>query len=672
MVVDLTGQRFGDYRLKHLLSDRGAFADVYEGEHIVDRTQVATKVWKVQVEAKIFLNEIHAVVLTHPHIVKILDFGIKSDIPYLVMAYAPYGSLQKQRLPLSLVSVVTYVREIADALHYAHQRGIVHRDIKPDNILLGPQHEIWVGDFGVAARCYTREEELEELPVAGTYPYMAPEQMQGHASFASDQYSLGIMAYEWLCGERPFRGNIAELYYQHNNAPPPPLRRKVPTISPLVEQVVMRTLEKVPEKRYASVKEFAQALGRAYQVEQHTGFPTMIKTPLGTLLHTYQIPQGCKYAFSWTQTGPRIACGETTGKIVVQDVATGKLVSTHTSLTESAVDAIAWAPDGRYFASYARQKPMVQVWDVDSGNIVASYTNVINSRNAIAWSPDSTHIALISTAPKRSTLQIREIHTKKHVTHTINCPKRSECECWEPTWSPDGIYIALLYCWRNGPYESWSLDIREAHTSRGRIISCSLPDPPYPKWTLHSSPNARWRWNGGNIVWAPHSDSIVAQANYAFTGAYHLDGSVQEEDIRPSQIGIWETATGNEVARYLDAQSPVWSPDGSQVAFVSKTKRIEVRDRAGQHMIGEYCNHSTPIVSVVWSPDGRNVASVSVDGIIHIWNSHSAQFILTLDSHSRVGTTRESIAPILLSWSPDGTQIASINRGRTVRIWQVV
>jgi serine/threonine protein kinase len=257
------GQRFGSYRLKRLLSERGAFADVYEGEHVSERTQVAVKVWKVQIEAETFLNDVHAAVLTHPHIVKILDFGIERGIPYLVMAYAPHGSLQTQPFPLPPASIVAYVRDIADGLYYAHQRGIVHRDIKPDNILLGPQREIWVGDFGIATPSSTWQEKPEKQRAAGTYAYMAPEQMDGYASSASDQYALGIMVYEWLCGERPFHGDAAALYSQHHFVSPPPLRTKVPTISPQVEQVVLKALAKEPQQRFPSIQAFSAALEQA-------------------------------------------------------------------------------------------------------------------------------------------------------------------------------------------------------------------------------------------------------------------------------------------------------------------------------------------------------------------------------------------------------------------------
>ncbi len=262
-MVDRVGQSFGGYKLKRLLSSRGAFADVYEGEQVNEHTQVAIKVWKVQMDVKIFVNDVLAIVLPHPHIVKILDYGIEGDIPYMIMAFAPYGSLQNQRLPLPPGTIINYTRDIADALYFAHQHGIVHRDVKPDNILLGLNHEVWVADFGIATPSHTRQETPKTQSAIGTSVYMAPEHWEGHASSASDQYSLGIMVYEWLCGSRPFTGNDTALYQQHKYDAPPPLHEKLLTISPAVERVVLKALAKKPEDRFENIKTFATTLDRA-------------------------------------------------------------------------------------------------------------------------------------------------------------------------------------------------------------------------------------------------------------------------------------------------------------------------------------------------------------------------------------------------------------------------
>src|SRR5207249_11061498 len=151
-----------------------------------------------------FLSEARTIAhLRHPHIIQVLDFGIESMTPFLVMDYAPHGTL-RQRHPrgtlLPLDTVVTYVTQVAQALQYAHQEKVIHRDIKPENMLLGRSNEVLLSDFGIAIISQSsRQQQAQDA--AGTLAYMAPEQLQGKPRPASDQYALGIVVYEWLCGD---------------------------------------------------------------------------------------------------------------------------------------------------------------------------------------------------------------------------------------------------------------------------------------------------------------------------------------------------------------------------------------------------------------------------------------------------------------------------------------
>src|SRR5947199_3669753 len=129
-------------------------------------------------------------------------------------------------------------------------------------MLRGRRNDILLSDFGIALVAQSsRYQSAQEM--AGTMAYMAPEQIQGKPRPASDQYSLGIVVYEWLSGDRPFHGSLTEMVCQHLSVPPPPLREKVPTISPNVEKVVMIALDKDPKQRFMSVQAFATALEHA-------------------------------------------------------------------------------------------------------------------------------------------------------------------------------------------------------------------------------------------------------------------------------------------------------------------------------------------------------------------------------------------------------------------------
>jgi tetratricopeptide (TPR) repeat protein len=269
------GQQLGNYRLVRLLG-RGGFADVYLGHHIHLNTQAAIKILHTQLESKNieqFRTEARTLAhLIHPRIVRLLDFGIVDAIPYLIMDYASNGSL-RQQYPSGMIrpfeKIVSIVLEVAEALQYAHDKKIIHRDVKPENIFLREDNEAVLGDFGIAVLSRTSESQQTQ-DVKGTVSYMAPEQLQGHPSRASDQYSLGIVVYECLTGIVPFHGSSAEIMSQHLLMPPPSIVQRVPLVSPLIEQVVLKALEKDPDRRFESVRKFAQALAAAVDKSKPT------------------------------------------------------------------------------------------------------------------------------------------------------------------------------------------------------------------------------------------------------------------------------------------------------------------------------------------------------------------------------------------------------------------
>ncbi len=269
-MADLIGQQLGDYRLTHLLG-QGGFANVYLGEHIHLETQAAIKILHERLIAEnleSFRQEARTIArLKHPHIVHVFGFGIDaSGTPFLVMDYLPAGSIRTihprgQKVPLE--RVILYTRQVAQALQYAHDAKIIHRDVKPQNLLLGPNQEVILSDFGIAVVAH-RTASMQMESVIGTALYMAPEQFRGYPTLASDQYSLGILVYEWLCGECPFQGaNPLEIGMKHATEPVPLLRQKIPTLLPDIEQVVLTALAKDPKERFSSVQAFANALEQA-------------------------------------------------------------------------------------------------------------------------------------------------------------------------------------------------------------------------------------------------------------------------------------------------------------------------------------------------------------------------------------------------------------------------
>jgi serine/threonine protein kinase len=266
----LVGKQLGKYRLIRLLGE-GGFAQVYLGEHTYLGTQAALKVLYTrlgQEEIEHFKEEARTIAhLRHPHIVRVLEFDIEDAMPFLVMDYAPGGTLRQlhprgTRLPLP--TVVSYVNQVAQALQYAHDQKLIHRDIKPENMLLDERGQVLLSDFGIAVIAQSTYSQHPQ-ETAGTVTYMAPEQINMRPRPASDQYALAVVVYEWLCGECPFTGSFTEVAAKHLLVPPAPLQEKIPKLSPVVSQVVMTALAKEPKERFASIRAFATALEQSNQ-----------------------------------------------------------------------------------------------------------------------------------------------------------------------------------------------------------------------------------------------------------------------------------------------------------------------------------------------------------------------------------------------------------------------
>jgi len=266
---DRIGQQLGNYRLIRLLG-RGSFAEVYLGEDVHLGSQVAIKVRSTghaSPDEKFILEARTLAHLEHPNIVRVFEFGVTNDDIFLVMSYAEGGTL-RQRHPqgtiLPLPTIISYVKQVADALQYIHDQKVVHRDVKPENMLMGEHDVVLLSGFGIAIISQSsRYQSTQEI--AGTIAYMAPEQIQGKPCPASDQYSLGIIVYEWLCGDLPFHGAYTEIMSEQMFASPSSLREKAPAIPAEVEQVVMTALRKDSRQRFSSVRAFANALEQASQ-----------------------------------------------------------------------------------------------------------------------------------------------------------------------------------------------------------------------------------------------------------------------------------------------------------------------------------------------------------------------------------------------------------------------
>ncbi len=292
--MPLEGMQIGRYRLLRMVGS-GGMGEVYLAEDPTIRRQVAIKIIRVETPSStergsdsggihLFLREARAIAqLDHPHILPLFDYGEERvqgmTLAFLVMPFRPTGSLtqwMEQRGDTSLLSLeelMSIVNQAADALQYAHNHDIIHQDVKPSNFLIRNTADIAgntpagldviLADFGVAK--ISTATTTNSQGTRGTPRYMAPEQWNGDAVPASDQYALAVMTYELLTGRSPFTGTALQLMYQHLHTPPSPPSILNPRLSSTIDQVILRALAKHPADRFPSITAFAQALRQALQ-----------------------------------------------------------------------------------------------------------------------------------------------------------------------------------------------------------------------------------------------------------------------------------------------------------------------------------------------------------------------------------------------------------------------
>jgi eukaryotic-like serine/threonine-protein kinase len=286
----MVGEVLADrYELEELVGT-GGMSSVFRAHDRLLERKVALKILHQQYNedeeyVERFRREARAVAaLSHPNIVTVIDRGDHEGRQFIVFEYVEGENLKRlieRRGPAPVTTALELGMQMARGLSFAHQQGLVHRDVKPQNILLNGDGRAKVTDFGIARSLDVQHGMTQTGTVLGTSDYIAPEQAQGQrVDEHTDVYSLGVVMYELLTSEVPFPGeNFVAVAMRHINEPPPAIRDKRPDVPPRVEAAIQKAMAKRPEDRFQTMAEFCQELEACLAEVQAAGAGTQIAAP---------------------------------------------------------------------------------------------------------------------------------------------------------------------------------------------------------------------------------------------------------------------------------------------------------------------------------------------------------------------------------------------------------
>jgi serine/threonine-protein kinase len=587
------------YRVERELGG-GGMSRVYVAEEVALARKVVVKVLPPEmaagVNAERFRREIQlAASLQHPHIVPLLNAGQSGDIVWYTMPLIEGESLRARLArdrELPVAEAVRLLRDVADALAYAHEHGVVHRDIKPDNVLVSRHHAV-VTDFGVAKAisAATGESHLTSIGVAlGTPAYMSPEQAAAspHVDHRADLYALGAMAYEMLTGAPPFEGSPQMVLAAHVTQTPAAVSERRAAVPAALATLVMRCLEKKAADRYQSAAEVHQQLD-------------LMATPSGGTMPTT--------AVAATQSRPTFGSGRMkwAAGAVVFVVAAGilavKLLSSKPlTLTTSNAIAVtnapgveyqpALSPDGAQVA-FAAQREGRYVLGVRSA-VAGSGSGELRPAEAIpgdqtlpSWSPDGEFIRFWNCAPGGCAW--KQVGRLGGAAQSVELPRQTQ----KTAWSRDGSRVVFAI--------QDSIFIHTV-TDRSTRLLAVHPDP----WGVHSptwSPDGRWiAFVSGNLWWPSRPNTAT------------------------SSIWIVEATDGKRIALTSQERlnvSPAWL-DAHHLLFVSNRDgprevfAVEVGS-AGPRGAPQKVAGGTDAHSISVSADGRKLTVSRMDIRQNVW-----------------------------------------------------